>query len=68
MYICQNCKKVIDRMGPDTDGGMVDPMCPWCLRDSRYGPVGRLLRWVGLAIGVLALVALIIAILMKPAG
>ena len=64
MYVCQNCKKVVDFPSPD---GSVDRVCPWCLKDPKFGPATRIVRLVGIGFSVLVLVVVVALIVLKPA-
>ena len=68
MHVCQNCKKVVDRQSLHMDGTPEDPMCPWCMQDSRYSPLARVVRSVWFIGGGLVLVAAIALIFLKPTG
>ena len=65
MYVCQNCKKVVELPSPD---GSVDQMCPWCMQDPTIRPVARIVRLVGIGFSVLVLLVVVALIVLKPAG
>ncbi len=65
MYVCQNCKKVVELPSPD---GSVGEMCPWCMKDPKFGPVTRIVRLVGIGFSVLVLLVVVALIVLKPAG
>ncbi|OYX49051.1 MAG: hypothetical protein B7Y90_09025 [Alphaproteobacteria bacterium 32-64-14] len=68
MHVCQNCKKIVDRQSLHMDGTPEDPMCPWCMQDSRYSPVARVVRSVWFGLGLLALVVAAAIVFLKPTG
>ncbi len=66
MDVCRNCKKVIEVNNlSDQDAPR---LCPYCRQDARFGPVARIVRPLIFAGGGILLVAVIVLMLMKPAG
>ena len=67
MYVCQNCKKVVERPSSDLDDATLQT-CPWCQKDPRYSPIARIVRTVWFGVGSLAIVVIVALIVLKPAG
>lgn len=45
MDVCRNCHKVIEGAPRFNDEATAGPfMCPWCMQDARFGPVGRVVN------------------------